>query len=486
MQDPLGSKSDQGSLNKTFNLSWNTQMLDNNNGDNNHSDNNMNAKKPKLNVESQISGSPKSSEINSKMDEIKKRIEQGYLLIKEVKQVYEQKDDNVYKVNVTTTSEDVKISRMKMVQILMKLNVKNVFDIKSIAKNKLCIYFNNLDTANKFSVTDLTVYNLKAEIPLHYVNVVGVLKGIPLDMSMNELHGIIKEQDRVVKLERILRKERVESDKGQEFILIPTSCVKITFNLTILPRDIDLTYYKEKVHAFVSATRQCQKCFRFGHTKYQCKSASRCDRCGGDHTSNLCTAKKIECLHCKGEHLASSLACPERERQKNIKSIMAKKNISYREALFDYPQFTKNQFDILNNFDEDFPNLTRDNYSHVVKRNPNIRSRTQSPNKRAKIIVREKQTPIKVTYEDRNKFNRMRENLAYTDNTFEPLHKNPHKTSEFERFAHSIQQNVNRQDFIQSQQFPGTSSFEQSLIAVNNEQNDNNEVDMTDNENNDL
>jgi hypothetical protein len=85
--------------------------------------------------------------------------------------------------------------------------------------------------------------------------------------------------------------------------------------------------------------------------------------------------------------LASSLNCPERERQKNIKSIMAKKNISYREALFDYPQFTKNQFDILNNFDEDFPTLTRENYSNVVKSNPNIRSRTDSLNKRAKIIV---------------------------------------------------------------------------------------------------
>ncbi len=55
-------------------------------------------------------------------------------------------------------------------------------------------------------------------------------------------------------------------------------------------------------------------------------------------------------------------------------------------------------------------------------------------------------TPVKVIYEDRNKFNRMRENLAYTDNTFEPLHQNPHKTSEIGRFAHSIQQNVNRQD----------------------------------------
>lgn len=437
-------------LNSTFSEHWNDIV-----------ENEVNPKKFRRDKSevSDKSSSTNPEKIEDKKDNSNNDIDA--MLIKQVKPLYEKKDDNVYKVNVTTTHEDIRISRMRMVQILLKSKIQNVFDIKSIARNKLCVYFNDFATANKFCDVNLTSFNLKAEIPLHYVCVVGVVRGIPLDMNMTDLHGIIKNSEKIIKLERIFRKNKSAENNGTED-KTPTLSVKITFNLPIPPKEIDLTYYKEKVHPFISGTRQCQKCFRFGHTKFQCKSQARCDKCGADHQTLECKALKAECLHCHGNHLASSLNCPERSRQNNIKIIMATKNLSYNETVEMFPQYTNNRFNLLENIDE-FPTLTRANYSRVLRVN----------NKKSKIITKETMTPVKVIYEDRNKWNRQRENLAYTDDTFEPIHENPHRTSEAERFIHQVSKSSN-------QTAQSSSNFETYLNS------DNSKINLNINTNNPL
>jgi hypothetical protein len=216
---------------------------------------------------------------------------------------YEKKDDNRYRVNILLIDESKRISRIKMAQILKSLNVQNVTDIKSISKLKLCVYFNNHETANKFAEQDLTQFNLKTEIPNHYVSVVGVLRDVPLDMNMQSLFEMIDENEKVLKVERIYRKARKEVDLDttfrrrqsdeKNFNFEPTYSVKVTFKAPVLPKEISMTFFKEKVHVFIGVTRQCQNCLRFGHTRFQCKSRIRCEYCGENHSSNKCTFVRL-------------------------------------------------------------------------------------------------------------------------------------------------------------------------------------------------
>jgi hypothetical protein len=375
-----------------------------------------------------------------------------------VSQNYEKKDDNTYRVNVLIIDESKKISRMRMAQILLKLNVKNVIDVKSLSRNKLCIYFNNHETANKFSELDLTIYNLRAEIPMHYLTVVGVLRDIPLDMNMEMLYGMIDASENVVKVERIYRKSRREDDstrRGEternqpEFE--PTYSVKLTFKKSILPKDIQTMFYRERVHPFMGVTRQCQNCLRFGHTKFQCKSKVRCEYCGENHPGNACdklnAAFNPICLHCKGPHRTTSFSCLERARQNNIKILMASNNLNYKEVIEEFPTYASpNAFNLLARQDE-FPTLTRANYSSVLKNN-----------KRAKIIMSQRLTPVKVINPDRNKFNQQYQEISYKDVVTKPITENPHRTSEMERIHHSLQTQEQQHQQIYSNQITGSAA----------------------------
>jgi hypothetical protein len=374
----------------------------------------------------------------------------------DVTQKYEKKDDNTYRVNVIMIDESKKISRMRMAQILLKLNVTNVIDVKSLSRNKLCIYFNNHEMANKFSDFDLTIYNLRAEIPVHYVTVVGVLRDIPLDMNMETLYGMIDSSEKVVKVERIYRKARKEVDLNTTFRgternqpeFEPTYSVKLTFKKSILPKDIQTMFYRERVHPFMGVTRQCQNCLRFGHTKFQCKSKVRCEYCGENHPGNTCdklnAAFNPICLHCKGPHRTTSFSCLERARQNNIKILMASNNLNYKEVIEEFPTYASpNSFNLLARQDE-FPTLTRANYSSVLKNH-----------KRAKIIMSTRLSPVKVINPDRNKFNQQYQEISYKDVVTKPITENPHKTSELERIHHSLQTQEQQHQQIYSNQTTG-------------------------------
>lgn len=349
------------------------------------------------------------------------------ILLKDAIREYKIKDDNVYKINVTPTNETEKLSKIKVSQILLKNNIKNVFDIKAIGKNKLCVVFNNHTSANNFDKSE--IQGIKTEIPIHYISVVGVLRGFPSDMPLSDLSSLIKFPDQILKIERITR---VNPDKQKDPTnkeipdRIPSNNVKITFHSSVLPSHIDLKYYKEKIHPYVSNTRQCTHCLRFGHSNRVCKSAKRCDKCGSNHTEDECPAMALKCVNCQGAHKASSKECQERKRQDNIKIIMSTKNISYHETMELFPQYTsQNKFSALENIDE-FPALTRANYSTVLKGNPN---------KNKTITVNKKPFPQvpKEIREKSNRFNVYYGDLMTNTEVTRPITSNPHKTTSQEK-----------------------------------------------------
>jgi hypothetical protein len=159
-----------------------------------------------------------------------------------------------------------------------------MYDIKIIGKQKLCLYFNNFEAVIDFNSLNLVEHNIKTSIPLHYLTTTGIIKNIPAEVKMEKLVNLTDNED-IYKLERIYRRDR---DIVDELVLIPTSCVKIIFNLQMLPENISLKYYKEKVHPFIYRVRQCSNCWNFGHTHHRCKAPKKCNNCEEEHNESQC------------------------------------------------------------------------------------------------------------------------------------------------------------------------------------------------------
>jgi len=135
------------------------------------------------------------------------------------------------------------------------------------------------------------------------------------------------------------------------------------------------------VHSLV----QCNLCLRFGQKC--CRSDPRCSHCRGvKHYIVDCptvSATNPSCLYCHLPHLATDRSCHEWSVQKEIKKIMAIKNISYQDAVifkknkcsssaFKYSDVTIRQPPVSNltvpkstRYVEDYPNL---NDSHHFKK----------------------------------------------------------------------------------------------------------------------
>lgn len=84
-------------------------------------------------------------------------------------------------------------------------------------------------------------------------------------------------------------------------------------------------YYRQS-----SGTTQCQKCQLFGHGSRNCRLASKCVKCGGDHVTKECDVdvdannkKLLRCANCNGNHTANYSKCPTR-----IDYIKLKQSIS--------------------------------------------------------------------------------------------------------------------------------------------------------------
>ncbi|CAF0810391.1 unnamed protein product, partial [Didymodactylos carnosus] len=69
---------------------------------------------------------------------------------------------------------------------------------------------------------------------------------------------------------------------------------------------------------------QCQQCFKFGHPREYCREIQDiCRKCGGNHTTNNCTANGAKCLNCSDQHEANSTLCLKYiEQQQKIRKII--------------------------------------------------------------------------------------------------------------------------------------------------------------------
>lgn len=262
---------------------------------------------------------------------------------------YESTDNAPYIVHVQRVTESPNDSSTLHPIIFGKFLKRNAIynvingSVKRIGRNRVSIGFNNHIDANAFiNHNSLNSNNLKAFIPTYNVSRMGVIRGVPADLSpeeMMECTTVPNGCGKILKLRRINFKEIVNGAP----VWKPTQTVVVTFDGQVLPERIYMCYTALTVQLYTYPTIQCYNCCRFGHTKLQCRSKPRCFKCGREHSGDTCDVDEecISCCSCGGIHFATSKSCPEYTRQQKIKFSMAEQCISYVEASRIHPPLSR-------------------------------------------------------------------------------------------------------------------------------------------------
>ncbi|XP_024872179.1 uncharacterized protein LOC112454816 [Temnothorax curvispinosus] len=146
---------------------------------------------------------------------------------------------------------------------------------------------------------------LKANLEQRFVVSKGVVSDWP--SSIPELWSSIQDKSKILSMERMYR--RKWDPLSSKTSLVATDNIVVTFkdknirNLTVFDKGIVL-----RVRRYVPQVRQCFNCFRFGHTKLNCKSETRCIICG-DKAHGQCDREQ-RCYNCGGCHKSTFRGCP--------------------------------------------------------------------------------------------------------------------------------------------------------------------------------
>jgi len=205
---------------------------------------------------------------------------------------------------------------------------------KEIGKIKFARFMNNkrilIHATNKqqqekiLSMSSLQGERMKAHIPGAMAKVRGVISGVPLSMSMDDVKKEIQ-GGKIVEATRLKTK--------RDGTLKETLSVVVQFERT-LPKAVQMGYMNYSVREYIPKPLRCYKCQRMGHTAQQCKGKLRCARCGGQHEYGKCEKDaKIKCCNCGGEHSAAFGGCEVQREAREAQKVRFLNKVSYAEAL---------------------------------------------------------------------------------------------------------------------------------------------------------
>ena len=124
--------------------------------------------------------------------------------------------------------------------------------------------------------------------------------------------------------------------------LIPTNSIILTFDDTELPSHVTVGYTRVRVRPYIPNPMRCFKCQRFGHTRQHCRNRPACAKCAStDHLDEDCQSESYHCANCgdgQEPHTSYDRQCPSFKKEREINTIKAENNISFREARDRYNQ----------------------------------------------------------------------------------------------------------------------------------------------------
>jgi len=220
-----------------------------------------------------------------------------------------------------------KLHPMKVGKLLYN-QVCGVVEIRPIGA-RVRVTFDTIANANIcLSSSILPTSGLKATIPASLIYSYGVIR---MDCSISETE-FFEGLESNIPIESFRRIPTRQEDGS----MTPSKLVELKFQSPKLPERIAIFKVLFMVRPSVRSPIQCLNCLRFGHTGKFCRSKLRCSHCG-EATHNIADCPSVNsrdpvCLHCKGAHRSTDRSCPEWNKQRSIKKIMAMENVSYADA----------------------------------------------------------------------------------------------------------------------------------------------------------
>ena len=213
--------------------------------------------------------------------------------------------------------------------------IKNKVNFKSIeshSKNTWKITFETMAQANAV-IRNKAVKDsgFIAIIPRFKLQRKGVIKGIPVDITNEELLESLRAENPEVAINRIFRLKRRDYNSKQ---WINSQSVCVEFKGQTLPRDVKLWRAVLEVSIYVPQVRRCYNCGGIGHISKGCTSQPKCLQCGESHPidkTRRCENPK-RCINCGKDHFTLDRTCTKFIQQVEIIRIMAYDNVSYIEA----------------------------------------------------------------------------------------------------------------------------------------------------------
>ena len=139
----------------------------------------------------------------------------------------------------------------------------------------------------------------------------GVIHGVPLDFTAED---IIKGTDPQV---HVSNAKRLTLRSGA-----PSRAILLVIQALHLPSDITIFKRRLTVEPYIHRVIQCRKCLGLGHKTADCGRGVICAACGSrGHKRADCKATQHRCVNCKGEHPATSPACPAKQERKEANRL---------------------------------------------------------------------------------------------------------------------------------------------------------------------
>ncbi|XP_055709615.1 uncharacterized protein LOC129805605 [Phlebotomus papatasi] len=243
-----------------------------------------------------------------------------------------------YRVVISRIDPAKKINDMDVGVCLNKIYpAGEIIEVAKVNRRNVIAYFKTKNGANTcVNEERVKPYGYKCYIPTYYVASMGIINGVSVELSVEELQGKIRTTNgNDIKVKRVMRITRKETEKGVE-TFHTTERIKVLFHGTILPREIFCESARRFVNFQTRKILQCMKCLRFNHHERFCREEiGICHQCGEikGHEGN-CTNKR--CINCwnneNNSHSATDSNCPERIIAEDINKIMVEQNMSRGEA----------------------------------------------------------------------------------------------------------------------------------------------------------
>lgn len=236
-----------------------------------------------------------------------------------------EQEGSFEKTEVCLTSAEILPKQMALAKMLKNENIINIMKIHYKNPYKIFIQFSDKKQAEKLIKCEkLVQLGVRAQLTSELILSFGIVKGVDLDTSEKELLDSLSSSSKILSVRRLRRMD-------PEGNWVNSETVRICFNSRSRPSYVYAYGCRFPVERYTFPVNQCSNCWKFGHIKRFCPSTSIvCPKCGNHHMN--CETTTFSCPNCKGPHMALDKSCKVYLKEKEIRSIMGDKDLSYKEA----------------------------------------------------------------------------------------------------------------------------------------------------------